>query len=85
VQLGAMHTIAANFETSDPPQKVADFYRSELPNANVNVADGDHYTIVSTKGHSVVTVNVTAENGKTLINIATVSGKGVRADNSSSD
>jgi hypothetical protein len=78
VQMGAMHTVAANFESDDPPQKVADFYRKQLPNASVNVSDSDHYTIVSTKNNNLVTVNITQQNGKTMINIASITGKGIQ-------
>lgn len=83
VQMGGMHTVAANFETDDAPAKVADFYRQQLPNANVNVNQGDHYTLVSTRSGNVTTVNITPQDGKTMINIASVSGKGVRGTESS--
>jgi hypothetical protein len=79
VQMAGMHTVAANFESDDPPQKVADFYRKQLPNANVNVSSGDHYTLVETKGDNVTTVNVVPQDGKTMINIASVTGKGIHA------
>lgn len=75
VNLPGMHTVSVNLETDDPPEKVADFYRSELPHANVNVSDDKHYTIVSTRDKNLITVNIGPEDGKTVINIATVSGK----------
>ena len=75
VNLPGMHTVAVNLQTDDPPEKVADFYKSQLPHANVNVSDDKHYTIVSTRNKDLVTVNIAPENGKTTINIASVSGK----------
>lgn len=77
VSVGGMHTVAAQFESDDPPSKVADFYRSRLPNANVNVAGQDHYTIVSRDKKDLITINIEPVSGKTLIHIATVSGKNV--------
>ena len=75
VNLPGMHTVAVNLQTDDPPEKVADFYKSQLPHANVNVSDDKHYTIVSTRDKNLITVNIGPEDGKTVINIATVSGK----------
>jgi hypothetical protein len=75
VNVAGMHTVAVNLQTDDPPEKVAEFYKSQLPHANVNVSDDKHYTIVSTRNKNLVTVNIGPEDGKTVINIATVSGK----------
>jgi hypothetical protein len=75
VNVPGMHTVAVNLETDDPPEKVAEFYRSQLPHANVNVSDDKHYTIVSTRDKNLITVSIGPEDGKTMINIATVSGK----------
>lgn len=74
VNLPGMHTVAVNFQTDDPPEKVADFYKGQLPHANVNVSDDKHYTIVSTRNKNLITVNIGPEDGKTVINIASVSG-----------
>jgi hypothetical protein len=75
VNVAGMHTVAVNLQTDDPPEKVAEFYKSQLPHANVNVSDDKHYTIVSTRNKNLVTVNIGPEDGKTVINIASVSGK----------
>jgi hypothetical protein len=75
VNVAGMHTVAVNLQTDDPPEKVAEFYKSQLPHANVNVSDDKHYTIVSTHNKNLVTVNIGPEDGKTVINIASVSGK----------
>jgi hypothetical protein len=85
VHIGNMHNVSAQFETDDPPDKVAEFYRSRIPNANVNVSNGDQYTIVSTQKNNIVTVNIEKQDGKTRIHIANVMGKGINADTNSSD
>jgi len=82
VQMAGVHTVAAEFESDDPASKVADFYKAKFPDANVNVSDQDHYTIVSTNKKNLVTINIEAQNGKTLIHIASVGGKDVTGDSS---
>jgi hypothetical protein len=82
VQVAGVHTVAAEFETDDPANKVADFYKAKFPDANVNVANEDHYTIVSSDGNRLVTINIESQGSKTLIHVASVGGKG-EAGNSS--
>src|SRR5207237_4466051 len=55
VNAGGMHTSTVQFETDDPPDKVAAFYRSQFPRANVNTEEEDRYTIVSTDNKAVTT------------------------------
>ena len=69
---GGMHTISAQFDSDDPPTKVADFYKAKFPNANVSVADQDHYSIVSTDKKNLITINIEPKDGKTRISIANV-------------
>ena len=83
VRIGNMHTVTAQFETDDPPEKVADFYKSRISNLNVNVSDDKHYTLVATQKDSIVTINIEPQEGKTLIHIANVAGKGVAGHESS--
>ena len=85
VNAGAMHTITAEFETDDPPERVADFYKSKLPHANVNVSDGKNFSIVSTDNGKFLTVTIDSEDGKTKIHVANVSGKSVAGAESSND
>jgi hypothetical protein len=80
--IGGMHTVAAEFETSDSPDKVAEFYKSKFPNANFVNAEGDHYSIVSTDKKNMITINIEPQDGKTHIHIATVSGKPAGGDSS---
>jgi len=79
INIAGMHTVSAQFETDDSPDKVADFYKAKFPNANVSVGDQDHYTIVSTSEKNMITINIEPSDGKTLIHIASVSGKHVGA------
>ena len=85
VNAGAMHTIAAEFETDDPPERVADFYKSKLPHANVTVSDAKNFSIVSTDNGRFITVTIDSEDGKTKIHIANVSGKGAADSQPSND
>ena len=82
VSIAGMHTVAAEFETDDPVEKVADFYKSKFPNANVTSSGQDHCSIVSTEKKNLVTINIEAQDGKTLIHVANVSGKGVTGNSS---
>lgn len=82
VQIAGVHTVAADFESDDPANKVADFYKSKFPNANVNVANQDHYTIISADNKNLVTINIETQGGKTLIHIASVGGKDATGNSS---
>jgi hypothetical protein len=82
IQIAGVHTVAADFESDDPANKVADFYKSKFPNANVNVSDQDHYTIVSTDNKNLVTIKIESQGGKTLIHIASVGGKDATGNSS---
>jgi flagellar basal body-associated protein FliL len=73
--MGTMHTATADFETSDAPSAVAEFYKSKVPNANVVSATGDHYAIISTDKKNMLSINIEPKGGKTRIHIARVSGK----------
>ena len=77
VTMGSMHTVAADFETDDPPERVADFYKKRLPHANIAVSDEKQYTIISTDKKNMFTISIEPQEGKTLIHIANVSGKAV--------
>jgi hypothetical protein len=75
MNMGNMHTAAADFETSDSPSTVADFYKSKVPGANVMSSESDHYAIISTDKKNMLTINIEPKDGKTRIHIAKVSGK----------
>jgi len=81
--IGGMHTVEAEFESDDSPEKVLAFYSSRVPNGNVTTKDQNHYTIVSTDKKNIITIRIDPEDGKTRIAIATVSGKNMIGDSSS--
>ena len=69
---GGTHTVSAPYESDDAANKVAEFYKSRFPNANVSVADGSQYNIVSTDKNSVTTINVEDRGDKTVFMISNV-------------
>src|SRR5207244_8571171 len=75
VTFGGLKTAGAEFETSDPPEKVAEFYKQKFPGAMVSTQGDDQYSIVSNEKNRVVTINIESQEGKTRINIANVTGK----------
>jgi len=81
--IGGMHTVDAEFESNDSPEKVMAFYSSRFPGANVSNKDTDGYTIVSTNNNNLITIKIQSEDGKTRIKIANVSGKNMMGGNSS--
>jgi hypothetical protein len=75
VVVGGMKTVSAEFETSDSPEKVFEFYKQKFPDANVTEGDQHHYTIVSTNRGSILSINIEAAGGETHFHIANVIGK----------
>jgi hypothetical protein len=75
VSMGGMHTVAAEFETDDAPDKVADFYNKKFPDATMSTSSGNHYSIVSMGDKGMITIGIDTEDGKTRIKIANVTGK----------
>ncbi len=63
VSFGSMHTVAANFVSSDSVDKVCSFYKSKFPNSTVTTSDQNRCTIVSTDQKNMVTINVEPNNG----------------------
>jgi hypothetical protein len=72
---GDVHTVAANFESSDPVDKVCAFYKSQLPSATVKASEQNRCTIVSTDEKNTITINVEATGDTTKFQIASVSKK----------
>src|SRR5277367_5348572 len=83
VTVGGMHTVTAEFESDDAPQKVMAFYAPQFPHATVSTQDQNGFTLVSTDKNNIVTIHIEPRDGKTRIAITSVSGKGVTGDNSS--
>ena len=82
VQMAGVRTIAAEFETDDAAGKVADFYKAKFPNANVNVSNHDHYTIISSDSKNLITINIEPRDGKTVIHVASVGGNDTTGNSS---
>ncbi len=75
MNLGGMKTATAEFESDAAPATIAEFYRSKLPSATFNSAEGDHYTLISRSKGSMFTVNIEPRGDKTRISISKVTGK----------
>jgi hypothetical protein len=75
-----VHTVTANFLSSDSADKVCSFYKSKFPTANVKSSDQNHCTIVSEDPKNVVTINVQASGDTTKFQIASVTKKGASSN-----
>ena len=73
---GAIHTVTANFESSDSVDKVCTFYKSRFPNAMTTSSDQNRCTIVSNdqKGN-MVTINIETNGDASKFQITNVSKK----------
>jgi len=76
VRAMGMHTVTGIFETSDPVEKVADFYRQIYPKGIYTASGSEHNLVVADKG-SMITIHMQDEGGRTKITIANVAGKGM--------
>jgi hypothetical protein len=72
---GAIHTVTANFESSDPVDKVCTFYKSRFPNAMVTTSDQNRCTIVSNDQKNMVTINIEPSGDASKFQITNVSKK----------
>lgn len=72
---GGMHTVTANFVSTDPVEKVCEFYKSRFPNSRVNTSDQDHCTIFSNDPKNMVTINVQSGGNGSKFQITTVTKK----------
>ena len=73
--IAGMHTVNAQLETGDAPDKVAEYYRKKFPDANYTSTQGDTYTIVAgdRSNREWTTITITPADGKTTIQISRVS------------
>lgn len=72
---GKARTAAAQFESSDPPAIVAEFYRSKYPSATFVSSEANHFSLVAGGKENVTTITVEPEEGKTRISISRITGK----------
>ncbi len=69
---GGLHTTSAVFTTSDPLDKVCDFYRAKFPSAISSTSTQNHCSIVSNDQGNMITVNVEASGDLTKIQINSI-------------
>ncbi|MGA8215331.1 MAG: zinc ribbon domain-containing protein [Candidatus Sulfotelmatobacter sp.] len=74
--LGSIHTVALNFETSDSVDNVCSFYKAKFPTAMVRSTEANQCSIVSNDQKNMITINAKTQNGKTRIVITNVSKSG---------
>jgi hypothetical protein len=75
VTLAGMHTVAANFESSDSADQVCNFYKSKFPNSTVTSSGKSRCTIASSDRGNTLTINVEASGDGAKFQIANVSRK----------
>lgn len=75
MSFGSMHTVTASFETTDPGEKVCDFYKSKLPNGTTTSSDPNRCNIISSDQQNMITINVQPSGDVTKFVIANVSKK----------
>ena len=77
VKMGGMSTASVMFESDDPPEKVADFYRKQFPKANVTSHSDDggtHIALMIGKNERWTTITIEGHEGGSKIVIASVNG-----------
>ncbi len=75
MSFGSMHTVAASFESTDPVDKICDFYKSRLPNATATSSDQRRCSLISNDQKNMITVNVQSEGETSKFQISNVSKK----------
>lgn len=70
--MGSMKTMGANFESDDPPSKVAEFYKERFPQAQITENGNDHYSIVTGGEQGMTTIAINSAGSKTHIAIAVI-------------
>jgi len=74
VSFGNFKTASAEFETTDSPEQVQDFYKARFPRSNVNVSDEGGRTMVFMGTKGMTTIVIEPRGGKTHIQISQVNG-----------
>lgn len=70
--IAGVHTTTAVLQTSDSADKVAEFYRAKLPNANYS-NQGDTYSMYSGDKDDMTTVTIQGRGDATMIQLTRVS------------
>jgi len=71
---GGVKATTAIFETSDPSQKVYEFYKEEIRNPTMTSSEGDRHTIMAGDKENFLTIMIEGHGDKTRITI-TKTGK----------
>lgn len=69
---GGVHTVAVSLISSDPVDKVCNFYRSKFPNPMSSTSTENHCSIVSTDQGNIVTITIEPRDSSTKIQISSV-------------
>ena len=72
---GSIHTVTAFFESSDPAEKVCNFYKEKFPSAMVTTSEQNRCTIVSNDHKNMVTINIEVSGDTTKLQITNVTKK----------
>ena len=75
VTFGSLHTVTANFESSDSVDKICDFYKQKFPSAQVASSDQTHCSIVSGDKGNSTTVTVQSSGDGSRFTIVTMAKK----------
>jgi hypothetical protein len=75
VTFGSLHTVTANFESSDSVDKICDFYRQKFPSAQVASSDQTHCSIVSGDKGNSTTISVQSSGDGSRFTIVSMAKK----------
>jgi hypothetical protein len=75
VTFGSLHTVTANFESSDSVEKICDFYRQKFPNAQVASSDENRCSIISGDKGNSTTITVEPKGDGSKLTIVTLTKK----------
>jgi hypothetical protein len=75
VTFGSLHTVTANFESSDSVDKICDFYRQKFPSAQVASSDQTHCSIVSGDKGNSTTISVQSSGDGSRFTIVSMTKK----------
>lgn len=74
VDIAGFKVISARFETDDPPDKVAQFYRARFPKSEIQVRDRGRQTLVVNTSKGMIAIKVRPSGDGTRIDISNVGG-----------
>ncbi|HWJ46860.1 MAG TPA: zinc-ribbon domain-containing protein [Candidatus Udaeobacter sp.] len=75
VTFGSLHTVTANFESSDSVDKICDFYKQKFPSAQVSSSDQNRCSIISGDKGNSTTITVQPSGDGSRFTIVTLTKK----------